>query len=46
VEKIGKFVIDKLRYVAGIEKTLTCVVFETVKETTYLPVENNWLKKG
>lgn len=46
VEKIGKFVIDKLRYVAGIEKTLTCVVFETVKETTYLPVENNWIKKG
>jgi len=38
VEKIGKFVIDKLRYVEGIEKTLTCVVFETVKETTELPI--------
>ncbi|RLI17857.1 Lrp/AsnC family transcriptional regulator [Candidatus Bathyarchaeota archaeon] len=34
VEAIGKFVIDKLRLVKGIEKTLTCVVFETEKETT------------
>jgi DNA-binding Lrp family transcriptional regulator len=34
VETIGKFVIDKLRFVKGIEKTLTCMVFETEKETT------------
>jgi Lrp/AsnC family leucine-responsive transcriptional regulator len=34
VETIGKFVIDKLRLVKGIEKTLTCMVFETEKETT------------
>jgi len=34
VNKIGKFVIDKLRMVEGIEKTLTCMVFETQKETT------------
>ena len=34
VEAIGKFVIDKLRLIKGIEKTLTCVVFETEKETT------------
>lgn len=34
VESIGKFVIDKLRFVKGIEKTLTCMVFETEKETT------------
>jgi DNA-binding Lrp family transcriptional regulator len=34
VDAIGKFVIDKLRLVKGIEKTLTCMVFETQKETT------------
>ncbi|HML02362.1 MAG TPA: Lrp/AsnC family transcriptional regulator [Candidatus Bathyarchaeia archaeon] len=34
VESIGKFVIDKLRFIKGIEKTLTCMVFETGKETT------------
>jgi DNA-binding Lrp family transcriptional regulator len=40
VATIGKFVIDKLRLVEGIEKTLTCMVFETEKETT-----NIWLRK-
>ncbi len=39
VDRIGKFVIDKLRLVKGIEKTLTCVVFETCKETTEIPIE-------
>jgi len=34
VDAIGKFVIDKLRLVKGIEKTLTCMVFETQKENT------------
>jgi len=34
VNKIGRFVIDKLRMIEGIEKTLTCMVFETQKETT------------
>ena len=34
VESIGKFVVDNLRLIKGIEKTLTCMVFETVKETT------------
>lgn len=34
VDSIGKFVIDKLRLVKGIERTLTCMVFETCKETT------------
>ena len=37
VEDIGKFVVDKLRLISGLEKTLTCMVFETVKETTCLP---------
>jgi len=39
VGAIGKFVIDKLRMVEGIEKTLTCMVFETEKETTDIVLE-------
>ena len=39
VESIGKFVIDKLRIVEGIEKTLTCMVFETEKETSDIVLE-------
>jgi DNA-binding Lrp family transcriptional regulator len=38
VEAIGKFVVDKLRLISGLEKTLTCMVFETVKETTKVDV--------
>jgi len=38
VETIGKFVVDKLRLIKGLEKTLTCMVFETVKETTEVAV--------
>jgi DNA-binding Lrp family transcriptional regulator len=34
VDAVGKFVIDKLRTVKGIEKTLTCMVFDTLKETS------------
>ena len=34
VEAVGRFVVDKLRLIEGLEKTLTCMVFETVKETT------------
>lgn len=39
VHAIGKFVIDKLRLVRGIEKTLTCMVFETCKETTEISID-------
>ncbi|MGA2767636.1 MAG: Lrp/AsnC family transcriptional regulator [Candidatus Bathyarchaeia archaeon] len=39
VHTIGQFVIDKLRFVRGIEKTLTCMVFETCKETTEIPLK-------
>ena len=41
VESIGKFVVDNLRLIKGLEKTLTCMVFETVKETTkiHLPLK-------
>jgi DNA-binding Lrp family transcriptional regulator len=37
VEAVGKFVVDKLRRIKGLEKTLTCMVFETIKESTSLP---------
>lgn len=43
VDSIGQFVIDKLRFVRGIEKTLTCMVFETCKETTEIPLK---IRKG
>lgn len=36
VDAIGKFVVDKLRLISGLEKTLTCMVFETVKDSTSL----------
>jgi len=47
VDTIGKFVIDKLRTVKGIEKTLTCMVFGTQKETTdiTLPLKRRSLEK-
>ena len=38
VDTVGIFVIDKLRRVKGIEKTLTCMVFESCKETTEIPI--------
>jgi DNA-binding Lrp family transcriptional regulator len=39
VDAIGKFVIDKLRTVKGIQKTLTCMVFHTEKETSTIMLE-------
>jgi len=38
VDAVGKFVVDKLRLIKGLEKTLTCMVFKTVKETTRVVV--------
>jgi Lrp/AsnC family leucine-responsive transcriptional regulator len=38
VEEVGRFVVDKLRAVKGIEKTLTCMVFSTVKESSSITV--------
>jgi len=32
VDAVGNFVVDKLRTVKGIEKTLTCMVFDTQKK--------------
>jgi DNA-binding Lrp family transcriptional regulator len=47
VDAVGNFVVDKLRTVKGIEKTLTCMVFGTQKETTELtlPLNKQFLKK-
>ncbi len=36
VEELAEFVVDKLRSIPGVEKTLTCVALETEKETTYI----------
>ena len=33
VNAIGRFVVDKLRTIRGIERTLTCMVFDSAKET-------------
>ncbi len=40
IDAIGKFVIDKLRTVKGIKKTLTCMVFDSTKETTNVLIPN------
>ena len=34
VDEMGKFITDKLRKVEGVERTVSCVVFETLKETS------------
>jgi DNA-binding Lrp family transcriptional regulator len=46
VDSIGKFVVDKLRLIKGLEKTLTCMVFETVKETTKIALSLKKLGKS
>ncbi len=38
VDTVGKYVVDKLRLVKGIEKTLTCLVFESEKESAAIPL--------
>lgn len=38
VSSVGRFVVDKLRTVQGISKTLTCMVFDSAKETTDVPI--------
>jgi len=39
VNAVGRFVIDKLRTVPGISKTLTIMVFDAVKESIDVPLE-------
>jgi len=38
VDSVGKFVVDKLRLIPGIEKMLACFVFESEKESTATPL--------
>ncbi len=40
VDAVGRFVIDKLRLVKGIEKTLTCMVFKSEKESMEIDLED------
>ena len=35
---VGDFVMDRLRTIEGIDRSLTCMVFDTVKDTTDLPI--------
>jgi Lrp/AsnC family transcriptional regulator, leucine-responsive regulatory protein len=39
VNEVGKFVVDKLRTVPGVSKTLTIMVFDSVKESMDIPLE-------
>ena len=34
MDEIGRLLIDKIRLIKGVKKTLTCVAFQTEKETT------------
>jgi DNA-binding Lrp family transcriptional regulator len=34
IDSVGKFLVEKLKTVDGIDRTVTCLVFETTKETT------------
>ena len=38
VSSVGEFVIDKIRELRGVQKTLTSMVFETLKNTDYIPI--------
>ena len=38
IDAVGRFVVDKLRTVRGIEKTITCMVFDTAKETSEISI--------
>jgi len=38
IDSVGKYVVDKLRLVKGIERTLTCLVLESEKESTAIPL--------
>jgi len=36
--EVGGFVMDRLRLVEGVDRCLTCMVFETVKESADIPI--------
>ena len=41
IDAVGRFVVDKLRTVRGIEKTVTCMVFDTAKETPEINITSH-----
>ena len=41
VAGVGNFLAEKLRTVKGIDKTITCMVFETAKETTEIDLSSS-----
>jgi DNA-binding Lrp family transcriptional regulator len=41
VAGVGNFLAEKLRTVKGIDKTITCMVFETAKETTEIDLSTS-----
>ena len=38
VNSLGEFVVNRLREIKGVDKTLTCVVLKNIKKTNSLPV--------
>ena len=38
IRDIGNLVLDELRLIEGIQKTVTCLVFDTAKETLHLDI--------
>lgn len=38
IESLGKFVVDRLRSIRGVDRTLTCMVLHTEKETLELNI--------
>lgn len=40
VDELGRFVVDKLRQIHGVEKTYTSVVLDTIKETTKIKLSH------
>jgi len=41
IDAVGRFVVDKLRTVGGIDKTVTCMVFDTAKETLEIDLKKH-----
>jgi len=39
VESLGKVVLDKIREIKGIKETVSLIVFENIKETTFINLE-------
>ena len=39
VESLGKAVLDKIREIKGVKETVSLIVFESIKETTFINLE-------